>query len=162
MNKIKPGDLIRIKINKEYLFLRALAYEDFAFYDFKSKTKNVDSKEIISKEIVFKTFINTRSIEDGDWKVVDNIPLDENLKNSKYYLTDAIDPNYFRIYNNGKITNSTKEKCIGLEIHAIWDPIHIYERIKDYYLGKENMVLKVLDSLGNYKIMNNYFSNKSE
>jgi hypothetical protein len=38
-----------------------------------------------------------------------------------------------------------------LEVGAVWDPLHVEEFLRDYYAGRENISLKLIDVLGNYK-----------
>ena len=71
--------------------------------------------------------------------VVGNGPLENELRTPPpRFIQDALRPDQFRIYENGKIRSATKEECLGLEREAVWDPEHVEERIRDHYAGRKN------------------------
>jgi hypothetical protein len=140
--EVEAGTILEIPFGEHHTYARKLNYGDYAFYDFKTKE---DVKDLNS-------IVNHRGLIEGFWKPVGNIPLEKELQNSIYYWSGPVDPNEFRISENGDIRNVSKEECIGLEIHGVWDPIHIEQRLKDHYAGVENAAVKMLDVLGNYKL----------
>lgn len=150
--KINPGDIIQIPFEDDYVYARVLNYGDFAYYDYRCKEELKDFNELLESPILLKGITNERGLMEGVWKVIGNVTLENSLQNSVYYLTDVVDPNSFRIVENREIRPAKREECIGLPIGCIWDPIHIEQRFKDHYEGNENIALKMLDTLGNYKL----------
>ncbi|QEC53035.1 immunity protein 26 of polymorphic toxin system [Anseongella ginsenosidimutans] len=148
-----PGDIVKVKIDESmHTYARILNYTDFAFYDALTSEDIKAVEEIVSKPILFKAIVNDRGVEDGLWPIIGNVPLEDSLMNSTYYLPDIVDPSHFRIRENVKIREASREECVGLEVGVIWDPIHIEQRLKDHYEGNENIGLKTLDILENYKL----------
>lgn len=151
--KSTSGDIVRVKIDETcHTYARVLNHSDLAFYDLVSEQEVEALNSIVSRPVLFRAIVNYRGVEGGLWPIIGNLPLEDSLQNSIYYLTDVTDPNYFRICENGEIRDATVEECKGLEVHAIWDPVHIEQRLKDHYAGKPNAAIMFLDKLGNYKL----------
>lgn len=150
--KPDPGTIIKMPVGEYYTYARALNYGDFAFYDIRTKEDIMDLNSIIAKPILFKAVVNYRGLMEGFWLPVGKLPLEDHLKNSIYYWAGPVDSNRFRISENEVIREATREECIGLEVYGVWDPIHIEQRFKDYYAGKENELMKMDDVFGNHNI----------
>jgi len=149
-----PGGIIKIVFDEPYhTYGRILNYGDIALYDFKTDRDITDLNEIVRHPIIYKLIVNEGGVKYGKWPIIGFLPLEDNLKNSKYYLEEIGRPDLCKIIENGVITyNLPKEEGIGLEVGAVWDPLHVEEFLRDYYAGRENISLKLIDVLGNYKL----------
>jgi len=149
-----PGGIIKIVFDEPYhTYGRILNYGDIALYDFKTDRDITDLNEIVRHPIIYKLIVNEGGVKYGKWPIIGSLPLEDNLKNSKYYLEEIGRPDLCKIIENGVITyNLPKEEGIGLEVGAVWDPLHVEEFLRDYYAGRENISLKLIDVLGNYKL----------
>lgn len=150
-----PGGIVRIVFDEPYhTYGRILKYGDVALYDCKTKQDITNLRDIVVRPIIYKMIVNEGGVKYGRWPVVGvNIPLEDNLQNTKYYLEDFGRPDFIKIIENGEITfNVPKAEGVGLEVGAVWDPMHVEEFLRDYYDGRENISLKLIDVLGNYKL----------
>lgn len=108
-----------------------------AFYDFGTKI-NLDLGEIVKKNIAFRIPVTNHSIKSGEWKILGNLPLSEEIKIAPiFFREDAISGEY-SLYRDDVETPCLKEECIGLERAAVWDPEHIEDRLRDHYAGVPN------------------------
>lgn len=155
-----PGGIVKIKFDPPYhTYGRILNYGDVALYDYKTDLDITDLNEIVSRPIIYKMIVNEGGVKYGRWPIIGVVPLEKELRTSKYYLEEVGRPDLCKIIENGNITyNVPKVEGIGLEVGAVWDPMHVEEFLRDHYAGRENISLKVLDVLGNYKLKrNNHF-----
>ena len=148
-----PGSIVKIKFDDAFhTYGRVLNYGDIALYDLRVDHDITDLYEIIKRPIVYKMIVNEGGVKYGRWPIVGALPLEEKLHSSRYYLEEIGRNDVCKLIENGKITfNVPKEKCIGLEVGAVWDPIQVEEFLRDYFAGRENISLKMIDVLGNYK-----------
>lgn len=155
MRKMKqkkiPGAIAKVQIDGEYHTYARVLNSGVAFYDCRTRIDMLDLNEIISLPILFSAMVNDNGIKKGKWPIIGIIPLEEKLQNDKYYDTEIMSPEIFRIHENGYFRVATKDECAGLDVAGVWDPIHIEQRLQDYYQGIENLFVKRLDVLGNYK-----------
>lgn len=149
-----PGGIVKINFDDSYhTYGRILNYHDVALYDCKTDQDVTDLNEIVKHPIIYKMIVNEGGVKYGRWPIIGIIPLEKELQNSKYYLEEIGRPDLCKIIENGNIRyNVPKEEGIGLEVGAVWDPMHVEEFLRDHYAGRENTSLKLIDVLGNYKL----------
>jgi hypothetical protein len=152
--KVIPGGIVKIIFDEPYYtYGRILKHGDVALYDCKTTQDITELTEIVKCPIIYKMIVNEGGIKYGRWPIVGTLPLEQQLQNTKYYLEDFGRPDFVKIIENGDIRfNVPKAEGVGLEVGAIWDPIHVEEFLGDYYAGRENASLKMMDVLGNYKM----------
>lgn len=125
--RIKVGNLYGIPLpNGKFAFGRLLRDAGIAIYkhignDIRNLPIKEDYKFIVG---IYRSDINK------DLIYIDNIPFEsEELEWSPpSYIYDTIG-NRYQIYHKGQITQSSKEKCLGLEQCAVWHTNHIIDRI---------------------------------
>lgn len=152
--KETPGGIVKIKFDELYhTYGRILNYGDVALYDYKTDQEITDLNQIIKHPIIYKMIVNDNAVKNGRWPIIGVVSLEEELKNTKYYLEDFGRPDFCKIIENGNIRyNVPKAEGIGLEVGAVWDPTHVEEFLRDHFAGRENINLKMMDILGNYKL----------
>jgi hypothetical protein len=148
-----PGGIVKIKFDEPYhTYGRILNYGDVALYDCKTDHDVTDLNEIIKCVIIYRMMVNEAGVKYGRWPIIGAVPLENELQNSKYYLEEVGKPDLCKIIENGNIRyNVPIAEGIGLEVGAMWDPLQVEEFLRDYYAGRENINLKHIDVLGNYK-----------
>ena len=138
--KVTPiiGDIVKITLEDgDACFSRVLEKPLFAFYDL--KVKQVPSKEdIIKSPIMFKIWVMDYAITTNIWKIIGNIPLEQKLVAPVTFFTQDIISKKTYLYLNSEKIPATFEQCENLEKAAVWDPIHVEDRLRDYYLGVPN------------------------
>lgn len=149
-----PGAIVKIFFDEPlFTYGRVLKYGDVALYDCKTDVDVTNLKDITSRPIIYKMIVNDGGVKNGKWPIVGTVELEPQLQNTKYYLEDFGRPELCKIIENGKIKfNVPISEAKGLEVGAVWDPLHVEEFLRDYYAGRENISLKQIDVLGNYKL----------
>lgn len=138
----KEGSFIEIALpNGKFSYGRILPKASYAFYNIYSDYRIIDIKDIQNKDVLFINSVYKFAITKGRWKQIGLQDLESKLKILPLeFIQDPIDPQIFRIYNpnTGEMTPTTKDKCLGLERAAVWEPEHIEERIIDHFEQKPN------------------------
>jgi hypothetical protein len=138
----KEGSFIEIVLpNGKYAYGRILPKADFAFYDLYADEQVTDFEKIEKNEILFIVAVYKDAITKGRWKKIGYKELEPKLSVLPLkFIEDGLNPGVYEIYNpnTGGITPTTKDKCIGLERSAVWEPGHVEERIVDHFEGKTN------------------------
>jgi len=149
-----PGGIVKINFDEPYhTYGRILNYGDVALYNYKTDQEITDLNEIVKRPIIYKMIVNEGGVKYGRWPIIGVVPLEKELQNSKYYLEEIGRPDLCKIIENGNIKyNVPKDEGVGLEVGAVWDPMQVEEFLRDYYAGRENVSLKLIDVLGNYKL----------
>jgi hypothetical protein len=133
------GDIVSISLGDGFkTYSRVLNEAMFAFYDCRTEEQPpIDT--IISSSILFKVAVMKYAVTRGHWEIVGHAPLESALQNlPPKFMQDLHRPGKFRIYHQGQIRPATLEECIGLECAAVWDPIHVEDRLRDHYTGRKN------------------------
>lgn len=134
------GDVVRINLGDGFhSYARVLPEALFAFYDSRSK-QDVPIDKIITSPVLFQVPVMDHAVKRGRWIVVGNAPLDQVLLNPPpRFIQDPLRKDHFSIYEKGgKIRPATREECVGLERAAVWEPMHIEDRLRDHYAGRKN------------------------
>ena len=127
----KLGDVFSIPLpNGTYAFGRLHEKGRLAIY--KERSSNMD-KIPGSNEYEFFVTVYRYVLTDGEWVRIGNIPFehdDEAVGPPFSYIKDSIDGRFF-LYENesGKMYPATEEQCEGLEVAAVWDRLHVIDRL---------------------------------
>jgi hypothetical protein len=138
----KEGAFIEISLpNGKFSYGRILSKANYAFYDVYTDHRVTDVKEVQKQNVLFINSVYKFAITKGRWKKIGHLDLEAELqKLPNKFIEDQLNPGYFELYdsNTGEITPTTKDKCIGLERAAVWEPEHIEERIIDHFEQRPN------------------------
>ena len=143
---LSPGDLIEVPFKEGvHTYGRILVEGSCAFYDCSSTTDRTDYETIIASEILFITHVFISTIKDGNWKIITNIPLDENLKlfYPRYFNPapqNKENVNFYEVYKK-EIEDAIEKDWIKtgrIQLDGVPQYFHIEARISDYYDGKRN------------------------
>ena len=55
-----------------------------------------------------------------------------------FFIQDPINGEFSIYSDGGKIVPATPEEIVGLESASVWDPGHVEDRLRDYFLGVPN------------------------
>ncbi|SEN74205.1 Immunity protein 26 [bacterium A37T11] len=127
--------------NGKFAYGRILRNSACAFYNIYSEHRITDIYLISKAEVIFIVTVHKSAFGKNKWKKIGYLDLDRNLSVLPLeFIEDGLIPGNFEIYNpnNGEITPTTKDKCIGLERAAVWEPGHIEDRLIDYFEGRPN------------------------
>lgn len=138
----KEGAFFEIALpNGKFSYGRILPKANYAFYDIYDDQRIANIEEIQAKEILFIIAVYKSAITKGRWKQIGSKELESKLQvlPSKF-IEDILRPGHFELYNSntGETFQVTKNKCVGLERAAVWEPEHVEERIIDHFERKPN------------------------
>ncbi len=143
--RITLGSILEINIDgKYYVYAQVLGKSGYAFFDYKSINKLIDFSVLESAPVLFIISVYNDVITQGYWKKVGKMEIRDDLEvQPLQFIQDKINPQAFELYNpnTGEVMPANKEQCIGLECAAVWEAHHVEERIRDYYLGVNNIWL---------------------
>jgi hypothetical protein len=140
-----PGDLIKIPFKEGvHTYARILIERSYLIYDCRSTIDRDDFENIIHSDVLFIARVNIFGVKKGYWKIVTNIPLEDNLKDfhPKYFNpapTNTDDVEFYKLHKE-EIEDAIGKDWIKshIQIDGIHDLVHIELRINDYYDGKIN------------------------
>ena len=138
------GDVIKIAFEDGNIcFGRVLEEPLIAFYDLKTDSvPEID--EVISLPILFKVWVMNHAITSGSWEVVGHKKLEASLTEPvQFFKQDPISKGVC-LYVNSEEVPAAREQCEGLERAAVWNPEHVEDRLRDYYLGVPNQWVESL------------------
>ena len=133
------GDVVQISLGDGRVgFGRVLESPLVAFYDLcSSEVPPLDV--IVASPIAFKVWVMNYAIKDGDWPVIGNMPLaDDLLERPRFYKQDPISKELSIYLGAGKEIPATMDEIEGLECAAVWEPEHAVDRLLDHLAGREN------------------------
>ncbi len=138
MSKNKIGDVFQIDLSDGRLVFGRVLPNTWAFYDYViSSDDELDIEKVVSSIIVFKIWVSEFALEKNIWKIVGNIPLDENLKGTvEFYKQDPINNKVWKTLTGAEEIPTSIEECLELEVAAVWDPEHVLERLDCLFTGK--------------------------
>lgn len=137
----KVGSLLRISVQEGYCFARVLNNLQIAVYElFISRGCAIELEDVYQSRVIFKMTVMKSALVSGRWETIDCRDLDPILSAPiEYFTYDKITKRY-SIYNSadGSLRPSTYEECKSLEAAAVWDFVHVEDRIRDHFNGVDN------------------------
>lgn len=109
-----------------------------AVYNARGKQDITDMKAIEAKKVLcFINAVYSGVITKGEWLKVGKLPVDEDLDFAipNFYIWHSYEPDLFSFISgrDGQIHYSTKEKCLNLPAHGIFEAGHVAEYILAEY-----------------------------
>ena len=134
----QPGAFLRIRLaDGSFAYARELEHPYLAFYNYRSKTPEVDLNVIANKPVLFSVAVRRR---DDSWETLGTMPLvGEVSKPIVQFTQDIADPSQCTIFDTaGMERDATPEECVGLERASVWESHGIEERLLDTFLVRPN------------------------
>lgn len=139
------GDIIEIPVHGEYFcYAQLLPHGEYLFFDYKSDIPLEDLFILKDCKTLFRVTVYDSVLRNGRWKIVGSIPVkEEYLAPHMEYMYDKFE-NSFALYNTatGEITKCSKEDARGLERCAVWDDVHVEDRLFAHYCNRPCIWLK--------------------
>lgn len=146
MRRLNAGDLIKVAFKEGvHTYARVLVEGSCAFYDCASTVDREDYDSIIASEVLFVTHVFMKTVKEGNWIILINIPLDQDL-NAFYprYFNPAPqnreNVNFYEVYKT-EIEDAIEKDWIKtgrIQLDGVAQHFHIEKRIRDYYDRKPN------------------------
>lgn len=131
------GDVIQIDLGIAKLaYCRVLENPLCAFYNcFAEKQPQLDI--ILSSPVLFRIWVSDPAFRNPKWEVIAKaIPLSDDLKTaSLFFKQDSISKKLY-LYQGGQQRPANRQEVEGLERAAVWDDVHVEDRLRDYLAGR--------------------------
>ena len=142
------GSILEVDLcDGTFVYAQILEKASFAFFDYRVKSRLSNFDILTTKGILFILSVYKNAVTDGRWLKVGKIPIVKELQVlPMQFIQDALNPIMFSLYNpnTGEITDTTKDKVLGLEAAAVWEAEHVESRVKDYYNATTNIWVEQL------------------
>jgi hypothetical protein len=142
--RVKIGDVLSVPLDNG---MSAYAYVStnplVIFYRYFSR-EIVPFEEAPKLPVAFKVFVYNDVLKSGRWKRIGNVPPSStDLKIPYMFKQDIISGKLFihhdeEFADRGSERSATLEECFYLERAAVWDAIHVEERLNWLAAGKAN------------------------
>ncbi|MBM9549246.1 immunity 26/phosphotriesterase HocA family protein [Leptospira sp. 201903074] len=142
------GHIVRIDLGRgDYCFAQILKVASYAFYDIKTKDKDIPVAEIQKRPVLFVCAVYDYAVTEGHWEKIGKV--DKGFEITEFpmkFIQDELNPKKFELYNpvTGEITPASRKECEGLERAAVWKPEHVEDRLRDHFNGIPNQWVKSL------------------
>ena len=116
-----------------------------AVYDI-DVASEIEVSRLSTCDVLFYILVMKYSVTSGTWPITGKLASNSLPScNPRFFKYDTI-AKRFSITTSDPYTETlaSREECLALECEAVWDPIHVGERLDDHYASRPN---KWLDSL---------------
>ena len=105
-------------------------------------TADVDMTALTSSKILFRLWV-TSSAFDGRWQHVGVVPLseEEQTRREVFFKQGALNGRlelYWSAHGEVHTEPTSFDACVGLERAAVWDAVHVEDRLRDHFAGVAN------------------------
>lgn len=138
--KLEPGAVLRVDLDLQWhTYARILArFPRIAFYDCRVLAPEQDILAIVKRPVLFVLAVGG-SASKGHWPKIGHAPLDMAPIPIPDQFMQDIGTGACQIVDEAfNLRPAKPEECIALERVAVWDPVHVEERIRDHYAGRPN------------------------
>ena len=141
--KCVPGDIVQIELEDgRHVYGQVLVHPYLAVYDYPT-TDDADPTDVVSRPILFIVAVYDRALNGRTWPTVGKAPDGASITVPDFFTQDMFNPQSCKIIDVGGTMRSVPpEECEGLERAAVWEAVHVQERIRDHYAGRPNVYLK--------------------
>jgi hypothetical protein len=138
-SEFEPGSILRVDLDHQWhSYARILARTRIAFHDCRVSAPEEDPLAIVKTPVLFVLAVGGRASK-GHWPKVGYVPLETAPIPMPEQFMQDIGTGACQIVDEAFNTRPAKpEECIALERVAVWDPVHVEERIRDHYAGRPN------------------------
>jgi|GEM_PF-567060 hypothetical protein len=138
--KFAPGAVLRVDLDHQWhSYARILArIPKIAFYDCRVSAPEEDLLAIVKRPVLFVLAVGGRANK-GHWPKIGHVPPEmAPIPIPKQFMQD-VGTGACQIVDEAFNTRPARpEECVALERVAVWDPVHVEERIRDHYASRPN------------------------
>ncbi len=135
--KVKEGNVYSIRLNsEEFVFALVCAGKDFAFFDYKADVQEIQDG-IQNLPLAFRVPVSLDGPSKAGWELIGKVTLEGVFNTINRYVHKPIGSNEAYLYQGGETTHVEPAELKDLEILSTWFPMHIEERLADYFNGIE-------------------------
>lgn len=133
----KEGNVVEIALpNGTFCYARVIKFPLMAFYDVNSKTPQA-AEAVLGAKVLFRIFVMRRW--DKNWRVIGNAPLEPPMQvYPVFFRQDIFTGKFTKYLEDGTEIPSTFRECRHVECAAVWDTMHVDDRLRDHFDGVPN------------------------
>jgi hypothetical protein len=138
--KFVPGAVLRVDLDSQWhTYARILAHNPMiAFYDCRVSAPEEDLLAIVMRPVLFVLAVGGRASK-GHWPKIGDVPLDTApIPIPDQFMQDIVTGACEIVDEVFNRRPARPEECVALERVAVWDPVHVEERLRDHYAGRPN------------------------
>lgn len=121
-----------------YSYCRALTAPTAEFYDIRSK-EVLDPASVVHAPVLFRIWVMSYAFTGRRWKRLGTVPLLETeIGKIWWYFKQDDHGNCFRTRNGLEAVPVAYSEIEDLECAAVWDPVHVEDRLRDHFAGRVN------------------------
>jgi hypothetical protein len=142
IKKPREGSLLRIDLEDGMdAFARVLADAQVALYAVRvPHGAPVLPSDVYNAEVLVKLTVMKSALVSGAWTVIDHRALEPGLRSPvEYFIKDEL-TGRFSVYrsSDGRIRPGGFRECKSLEAAAVWEAVHVEDRLRDHFAGRPN------------------------
>jgi len=139
-SKFEPGSVLRVDLDDQWhTYARIVTRTPkIAIHDCRVSAPEQDLLAIVKTPVLFVLAVGGHA-DSGDWPKVGHVPLElAPVPIPEQFMQDLVTGTCRIVDDSFNARPAKPEQCVGLERAAVWDPVHVVERIRDHYAGRPN------------------------
>ena len=139
VTKGNEGDIVRIALGEQSVYYaKLLVFPLMSFFDICGLIED-PAPRLLSEPMLFKIWVSKEGWQNKRWRKIGKEAVSPSERLSpEFFKIDKINGRYYK-YKNGTFKLSTPGECVGLERAAVWDPVHVEERLKAHFSGETSI-----------------------
>ena len=158
MNKKKRvrrrvGDVVSIDLGRgRHGFAVVLEDPLFGYFDYSADKPDPPLAEIVARPIAFKVWTMGHDVVRGLWPVIGKTDIPAvTAEHPWFFKEDPLTGKLSKTRDGAEELPVTEEEASSMERAAVWEPIHIVERLRDHFAGVPNKWAESLKPRGRHK-----------
>lgn len=142
----EPGNIFEIALpTGGFAYGVTVEFPLIAVFNFRANERPALPK-LLSTPVAFRIWVMRSCIGPRCWPVIGFESLPETLRViPDFYKYDSI-AHQFSLYRGHAEERATREECLGLERAAVWSSVHVESRLEDYFAGRPNAWVEILNA----------------
>jgi hypothetical protein len=139
----REGDVLKIALGDGRHSYAQVSGDPLVVFFGGAFTDDLPLSRVPHLPVLFRIWVHDDAIKKAFWPVIGNQPLTtENAAEPFFYKQDAVTGALSLYHSNFADTGwerpASATECEGLECAAVWDPLHVEDRLRDHYNGRPN------------------------
>jgi Immunity protein 26 len=138
--KRRVGDVVSIPLGS-HLYGFAIVLEDplFGYFDYRSSRPDPPLAEVVAARLAFKVWTMKHEVVRGNWPIIGRINEQGALAERPwFYKEDPLTHRLSKTRDGSEELPVTEEEVMTMERAAVWEPIHVVDRLRDHFAGVPN------------------------
>jgi Immunity protein 26 len=140
--RIIIGSVVRIDLGDQLCsFAQVISKAELAFFNCFDKTPTtLTIEEVVKMPTLFILLVMNYAVKSGRWPVIGKSEVRPEFKTGQYYFHQDIITKKISIGQRGDdLQPATRAQIEGLERLAVWDAVHVEDRLRDAKEKRNNI-----------------------